>query len=135
MEFDARLAYVYVVTNLNKKNKAIATFPWLLKVMDEGRIEEIDESEVLWIYKWVIISLPGFVDIPLEKIMALFDDMERRYVDYGAGRKMIHYFKMNMYTDIGKHDLGPRTHGTLYLNDQSKGSLDDCTACQEGIVN
>jgi hypothetical protein len=128
LEFQVRLAYVHQVNWLHKKEKAIAVFPWLLQYIDR-KGSDWDKELTLWYYKWVIMSLPEFAHISLNRIEALFDDMERRYKDFGAGVRVIHYFKMSYYAKAGQMDKAAE-HMRAYLNDNTTSDLDDCKACQ-----
>lgn len=128
LEFEARMAYLRQVNWLRKKEKAIATLPWLLKRLDEGYNLDYLEN-VLWMYKWIIINLPCFAAISLSQIQSLLADMERRFIEFGTGPRIIHYFKMIIYSDLGQLDLA-KIHLTEYLKSNKKCSLDDCKACQ-----
>ena len=128
LEFEARYAYIRIVSFLNKHNLAIAMFPWLLKKCDENR-ERYDYYNTLWAYKWVICNLVNFANIPLEKIDHLMKDCEIRFKDYGSGNKIIHYIKLKYYNAIGDIQSADLEY-KLYAKATTKRILDDCKACQ-----
>ena len=135
LEFEARHAYIRNVTFLNKDNLAIAMFPWLLARCDEDR-QRFPYYSTLWTYKWIISNVKNFARIPLSKIEELIVDFERRFRDYGAGDKVIHYFKVLYYTAIGELAKAT-TEYQLYLKVANQdGLLDDCDACQpNNLIN
>lgn len=128
LEFDARVAYLRQVSWLNKKDKAIATMPWLLKRLDEGHNAEHLDT-VLWMYKWIIIKLPSFASISVAQIEQLLDDMEKRFLDFGTGMRIVNYFRMIVYSDMGRLEQSQK-YLKLYLQDNATCALDDCRACQ-----
>lgn len=128
LEFDARLGYLRQVNWLNKKEKAIATMPWLLKRIDEGHNQDSAHT-VLWMYKWIIINLSDFAAISLSQIDQLLNDMEKRFLDHGTGMRIIHYFRMIVNSDLGNMSQALE-HMKLYLKDNKSCDLDDCKACQ-----
>ncbi|MDJ1493847.1 hypothetical protein QNI19_12970 [Cytophagaceae bacterium DM2B3-1] len=132
LEFEARIAYIRQVTWLHKPDKTIAIFPWLLKRMDEGHNKNHQYS-VLWMYKWVIIKLPCYASVSLQQIEDLQQDMERRFLDYGTGTRIIDYFRMIVYAHLGNLSKA-QEHLKNYLQDTSSCLLDDCDACQPNNV-
>lgn len=128
LEFDARVAYLRQTSWLNKKDKAIATMPWLLKRLDEGHnTDQLDT--VLWMYKWIIIKLPSFASISVAQIEQLLNDMEKRFLDFGTGMRIVNYFRMIVYSNMGRLEQSKK-YLQLYLQDNATCSLDDCRACQ-----
>ncbi|HTF82158.1 MAG TPA: hypothetical protein VL947_10545 [Cytophagales bacterium] len=128
LEFEARMAYLRQVNWLNKKEKAIATMPWLLNRLDEGHNQDFAHN-ILWMYKWIIINLPDFAAISLAQIEQLTKDMEKRFLDYGTGIRIVHYFKMIQHSSMGQLEEA-KAYMKLYLQDHSESNLDDCSACQ-----
>ncbi len=128
LEFKARLAYMRQVTWLNKPDKMLAIFPWLLNRLDEGYNQD-ELSTVLWMYKWVIIKLPCYANISLSQIESLQKDMERRFLDYGTGSRLSYYFKMIVYGYLGDTSKAQQ-YLKCYLEDDTTSVLDDCRACQ-----
>lgn len=132
LEFAARIVYIRQVAGLKKPDKTIAVFPWLLKRLDEGYNQD-EIYDVLWMYKWVIIELPSYASISLTQIETLQKDMERRFLDYGTGTRLIHYFRMLVTQTLGDMEKA-QEHMKCYLEDHTRSVLDDCRACQSNSL-
>jgi hypothetical protein len=128
LEFDARMAYVYQVNFLNKHDLGIAMFPWFLKKCDEDP-ERFDYYQTLWVYKWIVNSVRDFAKVPLEKTESLLKDFEKRLLDYGTGKKVIHYVKVQYFDAIGELPKAAEEY-KRYLKAATSGTMDDCIACQ-----
>ncbi|MEY5049514.1 MAG: hypothetical protein RLZZ175_2873 [Bacteroidota bacterium] len=133
LEFDARYMYVKNAVFINKAELAIAMFPWLLKKCDEER-ERFDYFDVLWSYKWIIGHIHEYTRIPLQTIENLYLDLEKRYVDFGEGRRMFYYLKMQYYDVIGELEQAKEYFNLYKKTKNKKGYLDDCVACQHNNV-
>jgi hypothetical protein len=128
LEFEARYAYIHQLVFLNYQEEAVAMFPWLLNMCDKYP-DRFDYYDALWVYKWILGNIGLSSKITLKQIEAILKDFEDRYRNYGAGEKVILYYKI-----ITAHRLGRMEH--LLENIQKYdalikgGSLDDCEACQ-----
>ena len=130
LEFDARYAYIYQMSQLNYKEEALTMFPWLLKEIDTEEKSWSDIHNVIWMYKWIIINLPDFAHISTETIEDLLNDIDRRIRDRGASGRMGDYLKMTTYGYMG-HEEKFLAYKKKYLSASNKNEeFDDCAACQ-----
>ena len=127
IEIDARLEYISTVTHLNKPEKTLAYFPWILAMSDKHP-DKVSLSRVLWQYKWVASRLGEFSHISKDKILGIMEDMKRRYVAAGYGMKTIHYFFQDLYCDLGEPELAAEHH-ELWKTTTGNSSISDCEAC------
>ncbi len=127
LEYKARLKYVNQLNFLGYSEKAISIFPWLLDCCDTYP-KRFNYKDALWAYKWIVNDLYEFSAISCDQIETVFDDFERRFNKYGAGQRIITYYKMSKF-----HRMGNPKEALLYLRASEsiseKGPLDNCEAC------
>ncbi len=134
LEYKARLEYVSQLEFLGYTEKAISIFPWLLDCCDTYP-KRFNYKDTLWAYKWIVNDLYEFSAISRDQIETVFNDFERRFNKYGAGQRIITYYKMSKL-----HRMGNPKEALLYLRASEsiseKGPLDNCEACMvNGTLN
>jgi len=108
-------------------DRALASFAWCLAQHDRhaGRFDEYD---LLWQYKWIVLRLPGFPEIPLERIDAMLQDCRRRFHNSGSGERAAHYLEWSVAREIGDSDRAAAAR-RAYLA-APRDELSDCAACE-----
>jgi tetratricopeptide (TPR) repeat protein len=132
---ESKLEYINCVVFEGYHEKALPQFAWLLAQLDNNpdKIGKWNQHTILWSYKWLITNLPGYTNIPLEKILETFADMEKRFLAFdGDNLKAINYFKSKVYLSLGNLEEAKKYHD-LYLKSKKAKSgllgLSDCEAC------
>lgn len=127
LEYEARCIYMQATVFNGEPEKSLACFPWLL-AMNDKHPEKFDLWEVLWYYKWVVERVAKFPSISKERIMDIMEDMERRYIAAGYGRKTVLYYSRQIHQDFGEPELAEKAHQE-WLKIEETSSVSDCTAC------
>lgn len=126
LEYKARCELLEAVVFSNQQTKVLPTFAWIIAEQDRNP-DKHGMLMFLWYYKWVIVKLPKFTSIPRERIMAVADDMQKRYATSGYGLGPFHHCMKNLHLSMGELDLADKH---FELQRQQGGSfLDDCKAC------
>ncbi|MFC7615118.1 hypothetical protein ACFQV2_17995 [Actinokineospora soli] len=71
----AKTAYIYA----GEPEKAFVPFAWCLSVFDRREADPHYDHSLLWSFKAIVSALLTFPEVPLDRTMAVLDDMERRY--------------------------------------------------------
>jgi tetratricopeptide (TPR) repeat protein len=105
---------------------SIVAFTWNLAYMDRHK-DEVDESRILWQYKWVVNGAASFPDIPKPQIDSLFDDMVKRHKAFGSTLHAAHQIRRDMA--INMHDPAlAKQHDTIFRK-LKRDDLSNCKAC------
>ena len=64
---------------------------------------------LLWDFKWIVWALPQFPEIPLDRTLAVLDDMQRRYQLAGHSLHAVHQHRWLVAHHVG--DIGRRARG------------------------
>lgn len=89
---EASLAYAYLVlvesyAHTGQGQKALVPYTAALRLFDSrpDLFDNTDRQMLLWAAKWVVADVMEIPEIPVSRVNALLDDMERRYRLAGAG--------------------------------------------------
>lgn len=103
---DARLAFQVRVRlcgealDAGRPDVMATAFTWCISRSD-GEPDLFPEMQLLWMFRWVIDELTGFVSVPREQLDALLADMERRYRAVGSTMRGYHYLRQNVALNLG----------------------------------
>jgi hypothetical protein len=86
-----------------------------------------DEQTLLWRYKWIIWELAQFAAVPLDRVLALLDDMERRYRAGNHSLHAVYQHRGIIATHLGDLDAAGHWFGEMVT--ARRDSLSDCQAC------
>jgi hypothetical protein len=106
----------------------IVAFSWCLSKFDQDPDNDFSAYSLLWRMKWVVVALPKFAEIELETIHQMFDDMERRYRDYGGSIQPVIHKRRDVALQTG--DLAAATRYQQQYRKMSRSFLSDCHACE-----
>lgn len=129
LEFDARQEYLSQLVFLNFADKALALFPWFLNYKKENEIDSYRYYSLVWSFKWIVSRIGSYGKISLQQIDTLFEQFEKEVLEYGAGPKLISYFKLILHTNMGNIAEAEK-HLKDYKKSKLYSDLDDCYACQ-----
>jgi tetratricopeptide (TPR) repeat protein len=110
-------------------------FSILISQLDDpnANLGTLEELSILWKYKWFLNSLPTFPNIPKAQILDIMDDMERRYLQYGAlTQSTVYYYKDSVYSDMGDLETALEYRAKYEASeiiDFNWLTLSDCSAC------
>jgi hypothetical protein len=105
-----------------------ATFAWTLAQFDAGRIDRLEEDNILWQYKWVINNLWEFPSIMKAQIEGAFSDFSKRLERGGYNQRTAHYFRWKFEHHRGDRDAADAARHEWQRLPQD--GLSDCTACE-----
>ena len=106
----------------------IVTFAWCLSKFDQDADNDFSAYSLLWRMKWVVVALPKFAEIELDTIDRMFDDMERRYRDYGGSIQPVVHKRRTVALQTGDVAAAAKYHQQLAR--MSRSFLSDCHACE-----
>ena len=106
----------------------IVTFAWCLSKFDQDPDNDFSAYSLLWRMKWVVVALPKFAEIELDTIHGMFDDMERRYREYGGSIQPVIHKRRDVALQTG--DLAAATEYQKQYRRMSRSFLSDCHACE-----
>lgn len=125
--FVARRRLIQASTFSGMPDKSMVAFAWCLAQCDRDPTR-FPEQRVLWQYKWVVMSLYGFPEIPRHKIEDATNDIEERYIRQGLSLRPIWRIRLISARGMGDHDQVPG-----YLDrwlDAPRDRFTDCRACE-----
>jgi len=131
--FTARQELVRVCTFSGHPDKAIIAFSWCLGQNDKnpGRF---DQWLLVWEYKWVVLALIKFPQIPLEKIAEFMEDAGRRLEEYEGGRRALYQLRAWQYQNMGLMDEEQRAYEEWQSSPRGvwgfRKGMSNCRACE-----
>lgn len=129
LEFDARHEYLSQLVFMNFHDQAIALYPWFLNYKKNNEIDYYRYHSLVWSFKWVVGRIGSYGKISRQQIDTLFDQFEQEVLEFGAGKKIISYFKLTLHTYMGNLEEA-EVHLKAYKRSRAVSSIDDCYACQ-----
>jgi tetratricopeptide (TPR) repeat protein len=106
---------------------AIVAFSWCIAQFDKNP-DEFDPYDLLWQYKWVLSNIDSFPEVPMDKIIELFEDMKKRYKEYGASMGPYYSIKCGFYQRIGEKARAEENFAKWIK--EKRDDLSDCHACE-----
>jgi tetratricopeptide (TPR) repeat protein len=86
-----------------------------------------DEQSLLWRFKWIVWQLSQFSAVPLDRALAVLDDMERRYKAGSHSLHAVYQHRALVATHLG--DLDKAGHWFDEMSTARRDGLSDCGAC------
>lgn len=130
--FDIRLDLVEATYVTEQAILGLSTYAWLIARLDaEPERFEHRRQSLGWVAKW----MPGYArkhpKVPAERLIALVDDLERRHVAEGSGRRQAIAVRMRLVLEAG---LGPDLEELLVdWRASARTSLTDCAMCEADL--
>lgn len=127
--FSARMNAINEFHHGGDPTRTFLAFSWCLAVAD--RTPEIvgrhHQHTLLWRFKWVVWALPQFPDIPLDRTMAVLDDMERRYRLAGHSMHAVYQHRWLVAHHTGDTSAAQEWYDRMLT--APRDGLSDCAAC------
>ncbi|GIH07178.1 hypothetical protein Rhe02_52450 [Rhizocola hellebori] len=129
LEFSARLAATSAYYQGGEPSKAIMTFARNLADYDAdpGRRSAEDERLLLWQFKFAISAMSRFPEIPLDKTVAVLNDMERRYRAGGQSLQAVYAYRHSVAAHLG--DTRTVDHWYRMWDTAPRDRNSDCRGC------
>lgn len=108
--------------------KALVVFPQYVSIYDSHK--ELHNSNVinmLWLYKWILVSALSFYQISLEDIRLYLKDFKKRLKENGYSLRIYYYIFSDYIECIDKEKY--KTIANKYLN-YKRDRLSDCETCE-----
>lgn len=125
--FLARMQYIEAANFAGQPDRMLVAFSWCQAQVDHFP-DRFDMHGFLWRFKWVCSTLENFHQVTLEQIEALFAEMERLYLAYGASLQVVHKKRRDFAIEIGDLENARRAHRSMAT--LKRDSLSDCQACE-----
>lgn len=126
-QYDTRMELVAAASFGGAAERALVAFTWCLKKFDETP-DAYDEYDLLWSFKWILGSLPDFVNVSRQKIESVQDDFENRLLQLNYGLAPLYKLKCRNALDLG--DVEATRHWYAKWKAAPYDPLQDCPACQ-----
>ena len=127
--FRARLNALHDLHHCGEYTRAFMAFSWCLTTFD--RHPEVtapdDEHSLLWRFKWIVWELSQFPAVPLDRTVALLDDMQRRYQAGGHSLHAVYQHRGLVAVHLG--DLPAAGHWFEEMVTARRDGLSDCRHC------
>lgn len=121
-----RLELMSAIYHTGDWDKLLLHFGWCIAAHDADP-ERFPDYDLLWKYKWVINEAARMPQIARARLVALVDDMERRFRGAGSTLRAVHEHRAIVMARIGERDA---TREAIALWEvASRDDLSDCRAC------
>jgi hypothetical protein len=128
LAFAARMHGINAYHYGGEPARAMVVFAWCLAEFDrDARAYERFQHTLLWFFKYMIISLNRFPEVPLEQTYAVLDDMQRRWNETGHSLHAVHAYRHRVASHIGDVAAAER-HYELWCA-APRDQLSDCVGC------
>lgn len=108
--------------------KAFVPFSWCLAVYDRGEADPRWNGNLYWFFKFMVSSMTGFPEIPLDRTYAVLDDMERRYRVAGHSMNPVHQYRARVARHVGDRDAAAEQYRLWAAS--PRGDMSDCVGCE-----
>jgi tetratricopeptide (TPR) repeat protein len=127
--FSARMQAISDFHHGGDPARAFLAFSWCLAAADRNPevVGAHHEHSLLWRFKWIVWALPQFPDIPLDRTMAVLDDMERRYQLAGRSLHAVYQHRWLVAHHVGDTDGAQEWYDRMLT--APRDALSDCAAC------
>ena len=126
--FESRLALVRAAVFAEEPEKPLAPFAWCLAQCDRDPVT-YPESRLLWEFKWVVDNAKNVARVPMTGLLAMVDDMERRYRRNGGGVRAANKSRVELAMFRGLRDEA-REHYRRW-DASPRDRFADCRACEQ----
>ncbi len=108
--------------------KAFVTFSWCVAEYDRDPVHyERSRHTLLWYFKNIGSALLRFPEMPLDRTVAVLDDMERRWREGGHSLHAVYAHRHYLAEHIG--DLESAAHWYQLWQTAPRDELSDCIGC------
>ncbi|WP_198156424.1 hypothetical protein, partial [Thermobifida cellulosilytica] len=132
--FWLRMALTEAYEHGGEEARAFTPFSRCLSAFDADPARYGPEAykELLWQFKWMVSSLLSFPEIPLDRTMAVLDDMERRYREGGHSLHSVHSLRCRVARHVG--DTAAADAAFQQMRTTATDETSDCEGCVPSMV-
>lgn len=127
--FDLRIETAWAADRSGEPLVGLAAFAWCRAKLDADpeRFAPF-EHQVNWCHKWMPPQATAFPTVPLRRITEMIEDLERRHVAAGGGRRQAITLRMRLALQTGVG--APLADLLADWRSSARTSLTDCPACE-----
>ncbi|HEY7315188.1 MAG TPA: hypothetical protein VH643_37935 [Gemmataceae bacterium] len=125
---EVRADLIRTATFSGYPEKALVAFSWRLAQSDRDP-QLFPETDLLWEFKWITDSLPGFPQITRRQIEDMLDDMTRRYQRSGASLRAVYKLRCQIAMAMCEPAEARTYHRQWEKTPRDYSS--DCPACEQ----
>ncbi|OLR92451.1 tetratricopeptide repeat protein [Actinokineospora bangkokensis] len=126
--YGARLVAVTAYIKGAEPAKAFVPFAWAVAAHDRGEGDPRLEDHLLWLFKNVTGSLLRHPEVPLDRTMAVLEDMERRYRAAGHTMNPVHMYRTRIADHVGDRATADEQYRLWCAT--PRGEMADCVGCE-----
>ncbi|GGK40416.1 hypothetical protein GCM10010124_36490 [Pilimelia terevasa] len=129
LRFAARMGATEAYERGGEPAKAFVTFSWSLAEFDRnpGYHDRSDDWRLRWQFKYVCGSLTAFPEVPLDRTLAVLDDMERRYRAGGHSLHAVYTQRFGLARHLGDDEAAAHWYDRWQAAPRDENS--DCAGC------
>jgi len=128
LRYAARIFITSAYAQGGEPAKAFVPFSWCLAVHDRGEADPHWDHNLYWFFKFMVSSMTGFPEVPLERTYAALDDMERRYRLAGYTMNPVHQYRSRVARHIGDRETAAEEY--RLWSAAPRGEMSDCIGCE-----
>ena len=106
--FDLRMETLWPLYHAKRADLLLVHFSWCLAYLD--RTPAVPAFDLLWQYRWVVDSLPGFADISRDQIEAAWADLRDRYIAAGWSVRPAYLLRRRICMKMGDAAAAKAAH-------------------------
>lgn len=125
--YDLRLEYLHWLSYSSSNEAMVLNFSWILNAYEENP-DSYDESDFLWMYKWILSEMYSNPDVSLEQLNRILEDFKARMQRNG-------YSLRTYYDRLYDENMQMNRYETAYeylqlRNAESRDDMSNCEACE-----
>jgi hypothetical protein len=125
LAYEARMAMIEVGTFGGYPERALVAFAWC-RAYAKAHPGQVDRSDLVWRYKWIIQNLPGFVSVPRARIEEALADFTEEAAPWGP--RSARALRLANALEMGDRD-GLRELLDVW-RDTPRDRMSDCPSCE-----
>ena len=128
LRYTARIHAVRAHLRGGEPGNALVPFAWCLAAREAGTADPAHDHALFWSFKGIVSALRVFPEVPLDRTVAVLDDMERRYRLAGHTLGPVHEARCFLAHQLGDRETA-REQYRLWCA-APRGEMSDCAACE-----
>lgn len=125
--YDLRLEYLHWLSFSSSNEEMVVNFSWILNAYEENP-DLFDESDFLWMYKWVLSEMYSNPDVSLEQLKYILNDFKVRMQRNGYSLRT--YYD-RLYDECMQMNQFEKAYEYLCLrNAEPRDDMSNCNACE-----
>ncbi|MGC4808379.1 hypothetical protein [Micromonospora sp. DT233] len=129
LAFAVRMEATTAYVSGGEPAKSLVTFSWCLAEFDRDPqpYHQGFAHLLLWHFKYMVNAMLRFPELPLDRTLAVLDDMQRRYTEGGHSLQAVYKHRYLVADHVGDAEAAERWHREWLT--APRDDLSDCAGC------